>query len=121
MEQAFIIFLKRGELIMENYTYRWKLLEDGYTEVPFKEWEKIPNDNVCKEKDKYVNHLLSPAVRELNCGWKNVVYKIFKNKFGYYEEYVVISNDTLSDRGRYINVTGCSLAAIAHIVFNNIW
>ena len=60
------------------------------------------------------------AIRESNSGWENVKYKLLK-KDEYIEEYIVLCCDTKSDAGRYINVSGNSLAAIGQVAFDNLF
>ena len=60
------------------------------------------------------------AIRESNSGWENVKYKLLK-KDEYIEEYIVLCCDTKTDEGRYINVSGNSLAAIGQVAFNNLF
>lgn len=106
---------------MKNYTYGWKLKEYGWEEIPWKDWDNLHNGRLYKKKDFYVNSYLLPAVTKAKCGWEKVIYKIFKNNFGGYEEYIVLCYDNHNDDGRYINVSGNSLGAIAQTVFDNIW
>ena len=105
---------------MANYTFKWQLEEKGFKEIPWKDWDNLPNGKIYKKKDFYVDNYLMQAIRESNSGWENVKYKLFK-KDGYIEEYIVLCYDTKTDEGRYINVSGNSLAAIGQVVFNNIW
>ena len=105
---------------MANYTFKWQLEEKGFKEIPWEDWDKLPNGKGYKNKDYYVNNYLMQAIRESNSGWENVKYKLFK-KDEYIEEYIVLCYDTKTDEGRYINVSGNSLAAIGQVAFNNIW
>ena len=105
---------------MENYTFKWKLEEKGFKEIPWEDWDKLPNGKGYKNKDYYVDNYLMQAIRESNSGWENVKYKLLK-KDEYIEEYIVLCYDTKTDEGRYINVSGNSLAAIGQVAFNNIW
>lgn len=105
---------------MSNYTYGWKLKEDGWKEIPWKEWVDLKGAETYGKKDYYVNNYLMQAIRESNSGWENVKYKLLK-KDEYIEEYIVLCYDTKTDEGRYINVSGNSLAAIGQVAFNNIW
>ena len=106
---------------MANYTFKWQLEEKGFKEIPWEDWDKLPNGKGYKNKDFYVNNYLLPAVVQAKCGWEKVVYKIFKDNFGGYEEYIVLCYDSRNDDGRYINVSANSLGAIAQTVFDNIW
>lgn len=105
---------------MTNYTFKWQLEEKGFKEIPWEDWDKLPNGKGYKNKDYYVDNYLMQAIRESNSGWENVKYKLLK-KDEYIEEYIVLCYDTKTDEGRYINVSGNSLAAIGQVAFNNIW
>lgn len=105
---------------MANYTFKWKLEEKGFKEIPWKDWDNLPNDKIYKKKDYYVDNYLMQAIRESNSGWENVKYKLLK-KDEYIEEYIVLCYDTKTDEGRYINVSGNSLAAIGQVAFNNLF
>ena len=70
--------------------------------------------------DYYVSNYLMQAIRESNSGWENVKYKLLK-KDEYIEEYIVLCCDTKTDEGRYINVSGNSLAAIGQVAFDNLF
>ena len=72
------------------------------------------------KKDYYVSNYLMQAIRESNSGWENVKYKLLK-KDEYIEEYIVLCCDTKTDEGRYINVSGNSLAAIGQVAFDNLF
>ena len=105
---------------MSNYTYGWKLKEDGWEEIPWREWADLKGAETYCKKDYYVSNYLMQAIRESNSGWENVKYKLFK-KDGYIEEYIVLCYDTKTDEGRYINVSGNSLAAIGQVAFDNLF
>ena len=105
---------------MANYTFKWQLEEKGFKEIPWEDWDKLPNGKGYKNKDYYVSNYLMQAIRESNSGWENVKYKLLKRD-EYIEEYIVLCYDTKTDEGRYINVSGNSLAAIGQVAFNNIW
>ena len=105
---------------MANYTFKWQLEEKGFKEIPWEDWDNLPNGKGYKNKDYYVDNYLMQAIRESNSGWENVKYKLLK-KDEYIEEYIVLCYDTKTDEGRYINVSGNSLAAIGQVAFNNIW
>lgn len=105
---------------MANYTFKWQLEEKGFKEIPWEDWDNLYNGRLYKKKDFYVDNYLMQAIRESNSGWENVKYKLLK-KDEYIEEYIVLCYDTKTDEGRYINVSGNSLAAIGQVAFNNIW
>ena len=106
---------------MANYTFKWQLEEKGFKEIPWEDWDNLYNGRLYKKKDFYVDNYLLPAVVQAKCGWEKVIYKIFKDNFGGYEEYIVLCYDSRNDDGRYINVSANSLGAIAQTVFDNIW
>ena len=105
---------------MANYTFKWQLEEKGFKEIPWEDWDNLPNGRLYKKKDFYVDNYLMQAIRESNSGWENVKYKLFK-KDEYIEEYIVLCCDTKTDEGRYINVSGNSLAAIGQVAFDNLF
>lgn len=105
---------------MTNCTYKWQLKEDGWEEIPWREWVDLKGAKTYGEKDYYVSNYLMQAIRESNSGWENIKYKLFK-KDKYIEEYIVLCYDTKTDEGRYINVSGNSLAAIGQVAFNNLF
>ena len=105
---------------MANYTFKWQLEEKGFKEIPWEDWDNLYNGRLYKKKDFYVDNYLMQAIRESNSGWENVKYKLFK-KDEYIEEYIVLCYDTKTDEGRYINVSGNSLAAIGQVAFNNLF
>lgn len=105
---------------MANYTFKWQLEEKGFKEIPWEDWDNLPNGRLYKKKDFYVDNYLMQAIRESNSGWENVKYKLLKKK-EYIEEYIVLCYDTKTDEGRYINVSGNSLAAIGQVAFNNLF
>ena len=105
---------------MANYTYGWKLKEDGWEEIPWREWADLKGAETYGKKDYYVSNYLMQAIRESNSGWENVKYKLLK-KDEYIEEYIVLCCDTKTDEGRYINVSGNSLAAIGQVAFDNLF
>ena len=105
---------------MANYTFKWQLEEKGFKEIPWEDWDNLYNGRLYKKKDFYVGNYLMQAIRESNSGWENVKYKLLK-KDEYIEEYIVLCCDTKTDEGRYINVSGNSLAAIGQVAFDNLF
>ena len=105
---------------MANYTFKWQLEEKGFKEIPWEDWDKLPNGRLYKKKDFYVDNYLMQAIRESNSGWENIKYKLLKRD-EYIEEYIVLCYDTKTDEGRYINVSGNSLAAIGQVAFDNLF
>jgi hypothetical protein len=96
-------------------TYKWALDERGFKEVPFKEYTEEQ-----KKKCDYVEYYLSPSVEHSRCGWNHVVYVIMENEYGR-EEYAVLYPDAENSNGRYMNVSGNSLGAIAEEVWKNVF
>ncbi len=93
-----------------SYTYDWEIKDSGYTELPleaYSDWKKKARD--------YVEKYLSPSVEHAKCGWSGCEYHLFKNPFGDIDEYISLDTDV---RGRYINVSGDSLGAIAEAIWN---
>ena len=105
---------------MANYTFKWQLEEKGFKEIPWEDWDNLYNGRLYKKKDYYVSNYLMQAIRESNSGWENVKYKLLKRD-EYIEEYIVLCYDTKTDEGRYINVSGNSLAAISQVAFDNLF
>lgn len=96
-------------------TYKWALNERGFEEVPFKEYTEEQ-----KRKCDYVEKYLSPSVEHSRCGWHHVGYEIMENQYGR-EEYAVLYPDNENSNGRYMNVSGNSLGAIAEEVWRNVF
>jgi hypothetical protein len=98
-----------------SYTWKWQLDERGYSEVPFKdytEWQSKVND--------YVEKYLSPSIENANCGWDHCVYYVLKNQYDT-NEFVALYPDKENQNGRYINVGGNSLGAIAEATWNSVY
>ena len=108
-----------------NYTFGWKLKEDGWKEAKEEYYSEMHLD----KKDYTVNYL-SPAIREGNTGWKNVEYKIMTKtlKVGVTEEekifsreFLVVWEDKIGTSGsRWIDVSGNSKMALFTSLANNI-
>ena len=100
---------------MSNYTWKWDLDEKGFIEVSFSEL------NECQfRKLDYVKKYLSPSILHANCGWNHVVYYVLKNGCDT-REYVALYPEKENTNGRYINVSGNSLGAIAEAVWSNVF
>ena len=100
---------------MNNYTWKWSLEEKGFVEVPFNEYTKCQYSKL-----NYVEQYLSPSIQHSNCGWHHATYYVLKNKLGI-EEYVVLYPEKENANGRYINVSGNSLGAIAIATWSNVF
>ena len=98
---------------MKNYTYGWKLKEQGYVEVP-------ENQYTDRQKDmqQYIQ-LLSEVVRKGNCGWSGVEYKVMKYIDGSIEKYMRL---WVEDGGsRWIPITGNSKGCNFSVLGENLW
>lgn len=100
---------------MNNYTWKWSLEEKGFVEVPFNEYTKYQYSKL-----NYVEQYLSPSIQHSNCGWHHATYYVLKNKLGI-EEYVALYPEKENANGRYINVSGNSLGAIAIATWSNVF
>ena len=96
-------------------TYKWALKERGFEAIPFEEYTEEQ-----KRKLHYVANYLSPSVEHSRCGWNHVGYEIMENEYGR-EEYAVLYPDAENSNGRYMNVSGNSLGAIAEEVWKNVF
>lgn len=100
---------------MNNYTWKWSLDEKGFVEVLFNEYTDCQT-----QKLKYVEKYLSPSILYANCGWNHVVYYVLKNGSDT-REYAALYPEKENTNGRYINVSGNSLGAIAEAVWSNVF
>ena len=96
-------------------TYKWVLDQRGFKEIPFEEYTEEQ-----LRKHGYVSRYLSPSIQAAKCGWDHVVYYVLENQYGR-EEYAVLYPDTDNSSGRYMNVSGNSLGAIAEEVWRNVF
>lgn len=102
---------------MANYIWSYTLEERGLKELNWRDW----GNDLYFKKSQFVEQYLNPAIAPSNCGWDHIVYKIFENKMGGKEEYVLICPNRGDDNGaRYINISANSLSAIAQAVWKNI-
>ena len=108
-----------------NYTFGWKLKDEGWKEAKQEYYSQMHLD----KKDYTINYL-SPAIREGNTGWKNVEYKIMIKipKVGVTEEekifsreFLVVWEDEVGTSGsRWIDVSCNSKMALFTSLANNI-
>lgn len=108
-----------------NYTFGWKLKEDGWKEAKEEYFSQMHLD-----KNDYTVDFLSPAIREGNTGWKNVEYKIMiktltipvtKEEKIFLREFLVVWENEIGTSGsRWIDVSGCSKMALFTSLANNI-
>ena len=96
-------------------TYKWALDQRGYKAIPFSEYSKEQ-----KEKCDYVEYYLSPSVEHSRCGWHHVGYEVMESQYGR-EEYAILYPDADNRGGRYMNVSGNSLGAVAETVWRNVF
>ena len=98
---------------MKNYTFGWKLREQGYVEVPEEQYTDRQ-----KDMQQYIQ-LLSDVVRKANCGWSGVEYKVMKYIDGSIEKYMRL---WVEDGGsRWIPITGNSKGACLSALGENLW
>lgn len=100
---------------MKNYTYGWKLKEQGFIEVPESEYTKRQND------DKKFIDKLSDIVKEAKCGWDGVAYRVMRYIDGSFEKYMVLYVDDGVDSGRWIPITGNSKGCNFSVLGENLW
>ena len=108
-----------------NYTFGWKLEEEGWKEAKQEYYSQMHLD-----KKYYTIDYLSPAIREGNTGWKNVEYKIMtktlkvgvtKEEKIFSREFLVVWEDEVGTSGsRWIDVSGNSKMALFTSLANNI-
>jgi hypothetical protein len=98
---------------MKNYTYGWKLKEQGYVEVPEEQYTDRQ-----KDMQQYIK-LLSDVVRKANCGWSGVEYKVMKYIDDSIEKYMRL---WVEDGGsRWIPITGNSKGCNLSVLGENLW
>ena len=101
---------------MSNYVWGHQIKERGLKEVDWNDWE-----NVYIHKYDWIESYLNPSVQMANTGWDHIVYKVFENKMGGREEYVLICPNRGDDNGaRYVNVSATSIMGIAQSVWQNL-
>ena len=102
---------------MANYVYGYQIEERGLKEVDWRDWD----NEECLKKSAYVDKYLNPSVKAAHTGWDHIVYKIFENKMGGREEYILICPHKDCDNGaRYVNVSATSIMGIAQSVWKNL-
>ena len=101
---------------MANYVWSYQIEERGLKEVNWRDWKDF---NL--SKSAWVTNYLNPSIETAHTGWDHVVYKVFENKMGGREEYVLICPNHGDDNGaRYINVSATSVMGIAQSVWKNL-
>lgn len=101
-----------------NYTFKWKLEEQGWKQLQI---EEIFDNTLYKPKAIYTNTYLSDSIKHAQTGWNHCVYHVFKDKNDNLHEYVGLYASEDAMDGRLFNITGNSLAAIGHTVWNGIY
>ena len=98
---------------MKNYTYGWLLRIEGYVDVPESEYTERMWDM------KNFIDKLSEVVKEANCGWSKVEYKVMKYTDDSFEKFMVLYVDGHDVRWIPINGNskGCKLAVLGE----NLW
>lgn len=98
---------------MKNYTYGWKLKEQGYTEIPDDSYSERQKD-MCE----YIK-VLSEAVSKAKCGWSGVRYAVIQYINDVIEEYMVL---WVEDGGsRWIPISGNSKGCCLSVLGENLW
>lgn len=98
---------------MKNYTYGWKLKEQGFVEIPEDSYSDRQKD-MCE----YIK-VLSEAVSKAKRGWSGVRYAVMQYIDDSIEEYMVL---WVEDGGsRWIPITGNSKGACLSSLGENLW
>lgn len=98
---------------MKNYTYGWKLREQGYVEIPESEYTERQ-----KEMKEYVQ-MLSDVVKSAACGWDEVKYKVMTYKGEFNEKFMVLCVN--GNEVRWIPITGNSKGCNLTVLGENLW
>lgn len=98
-----------------SYLWKWQLDEMGFNEIPFADYTEWQN-----KVRNYVEKYLSPSIENANCGWNHCVFYVLENQHGT-EEFIALYPDEDNQNGRYINVSGNSLGAIAEATWNSVY
>ena len=98
----------------KNYTWGWMLKQKGFVEVPESEYTNR------QQNDKEFIDKLSAIVKEANCGWNGVAYKVMRYSDNSFEKYMVLYVDVV-DNGRWIPITGNSKGCNISVLGENLW
>ena len=98
----------------KNYTWGWKLKEQGFVEIPESEYTNR------QQNDKEFIDKLSEIVKEANCGWNGVAYKVMRYSDDSIEKYMVLYVDVV-DNGRWIPISGNSKGCNLTVLGENLW
>jgi hypothetical protein len=98
---------------MKNYTYGWKLKEQG--------WREIPEDSYTdyqKDRAEYIS-ILSKAVSKAKCGWSGVRYAVMQYINDEINEYMVLWVE--NGGSRWIPIDGNSKGCCLSVLGENLW
>lgn len=98
-----------------SYSWKFTLDDRGYKEVPFEDYSK---EHMLK--NKYVQEYLSPSITNAKCGWDHCEYSVLCNNDNI-TEFAILYPDKENVSGRYYNVSGDSLGAIAETIWNGVF
>jgi hypothetical protein len=98
---------------MKNYTYGWHLKAQGYKEVPESEYSEHMID-----MKKFIDKL-SDVVREANCGWSKVAYKVMKYAGDSIAPFMVLYAG--EHDARWIPIDGNSKGCNLEVLGENLW
>lgn len=98
---------------MKNYSYGWKLKENGYVKIPDSEYSSYQKDM------KSFIDALSDIVVNAKCGWDGSQYKVMKNNLNDMNEYMVFCVD--GEGERWIPISGNSKSLNLRVLGENIW
>lgn len=101
----------------KNYTYGWRLKELGYTEVPESEYTERQ-----KEEKEFID-MLSNVVREADCGWTGVAYRVMRYTDESIEKYMVlyVGSEERMEGSRWIPITGNSKGSNLAVLGENLF
>lgn len=104
---------------MKNYTYGWKLKEQGFVEIPVAEYT-----NEQWEMSQFIHGAINNAIRCANCGWGGVRYKVL-SLHNIQREYMILystgdCNNNYSN-SRWIPVDGNSKGCNFTVLGENLW
>jgi hypothetical protein len=100
---------------MKNYMYEHETKDRGYADA------KTLSHNELQKYVFVVDHL-NKTLREANCGWENLEYKVMETPSGHRTEFLVLWAEEVGNSGsRWINVTGNSLGAVMCAMCDNLW
>lgn len=99
---------------MKNYIYTFTIKERGGEELDWREWPSY-----YFKRSAYIQKFLSPALKEADCGWDDLLHKVIKYTNGAIEPYMVLCAN--GNPERWIPIGGNSLGACLESLGENIW